>query len=77
MKKPNQNKIFFMYSPSRELAAQSPFAYPLTKAGVPVLIFNTQFDEAIVREMGSFEGMEFSSIETDTSEVEKMLHSLG
>jgi HSP90 family molecular chaperone len=44
LKKPTQDRIFFMFSPNRTVANDSPYVYPLTKAGVPVLIANTHID---------------------------------
>ena len=69
MKKPTQDRIFFMFSPNRITANDSPYVYPLTKAGIPVLIANTHLDEVIFRELDTFEGLKFSNVETDTDDV--------
>jgi HSP90 family molecular chaperone len=54
LKKPTQDRIFYMFSPNRHAANDSPYVYPLTKAGVPVLIANTHLDEIIFRELDTF-----------------------
>jgi hypothetical protein len=38
-----------MFSPNKAVANDSPYVYPLTKAGVPVIIANTHIDEVIFR----------------------------
>ena len=73
MKTKTQDKIFFMFSPNKTIAKDSPYMYPLTKAGIPVIIANTHIDEIIFREMDTFEGLKFSNIETDTDDVERAL----
>ena len=40
-KKNTQDVIFYVVSPNREAAQDSPFAYPLTKEGIPVLVAST------------------------------------
>ena len=62
IKKPTQDRIFYMTSPNRNVANDSPYIYPLTKSGVPVLIANTQFDEFIFRELDTYEGLKFSNV---------------
>ena len=49
LKKDTQDRIFFMFSPNKNVAKDSPYLYPLTKAGIPVLIANTHVDEMIFR----------------------------
>lgn len=48
-KKPTQDRIFYLFSPNKTAAKDSPYIYPLTKAGIPVLIANTHVDEVIFR----------------------------
>jgi HSP90 family molecular chaperone len=43
-KKPTQDVIFYATSPSRATSIDSPYIYPLTKAGVPVIIANTHVE---------------------------------
>lgn len=62
IKKPTQDRILYMFAPSKSAANESPYAYPLTKAGIPVLITNTHIDEMIFRELDTFEGLKFSNI---------------
>ena len=76
-KKPTQDRIFYIFSPSKVTASDSPYVYPLTKAGVPVLVANTHIDEVIFNEMDTYEGLKFSNVETDAASVEKVLKSLG
>lgn len=40
-KKSTQDVIFFSTAPSRNQAKDNPYIFPLTKAGVPVIIANT------------------------------------
>lgn len=77
LKKPTQDRIFFMFSPNRSVANDSPYVYALTKAGIPVLIANTHIDEAIFRELDTFEGLKFANVETDTEDVERNLRGVG
>ncbi len=44
LKKPTQDRIFYFFSPSAEVAKNSPYVSPLIKAGIPVLIANTHVD---------------------------------
>lgn len=76
-KKPTQDRIFYMFSPNRNAAFDSPYAYSLTKAGVPVIIANTHIDEVVFRELDTFEGLKFANVETDTEDVERVLKGLG
>lgn len=46
-KKPTQDTIFYAFSPSRIVSKDSPYIYPLTKAGIPVLIANSHVEEII------------------------------
>lgn len=62
LKKPTQDRIFFMFSQNRITVNDSPYVYPLTKAGIPVLIANTHLDEVIFRELDTFEGLKFSNV---------------
>lgn len=48
-KKPTQDRIFYLFSPNKIVSNDSPYVYPLTKAGIPVLIANTHIDEVIFR----------------------------
>ena len=73
MKHNLQDRIFYMFSPNRVMAKSSPYLYPLTQAGIPVLIANTHVDEIIFQDIDTYEGMKFSNIETDTENVEKIL----
>lgn len=77
LKKPTQDRIFYMFSPNRHAANDSPYVYPLTKAGVPVLVASTHIDEVIFRELDTFEGLKFANVETDTEDVERTLKGLG
>lgn len=77
MKKPTQDRIFYLFGSNRGTANDSPYMYPLTKAGVPVLIADTHLDEVIFRELDTFEGLKFANVETDTEDVERTLKGLG
>lgn len=77
LKKPTQDRILYMFAPNKAVANESPYVYPLTKAGVPVLITNTHIDEMIFRELDTFEGLKFANIETDIEDVERILKGLG
>lgn len=61
-----QDTIFYGFSPSRITAADSPYIYPLTKAGVPVLICNSHIEEMVFNELDTFEGLKFTNAETGT-----------
>ena len=77
LKKPTQDRILYLFAANRSVANESPYVYPLTKAGIPVLITNTHIDEMIFRELDTFEGLKFSNIETDTEDVERILRGIG
>jgi HSP90 family molecular chaperone len=49
LKSATQDRIFYFFSPSKTLAKDSPYVYPLVKAGIPVLIATTHIDEFIFR----------------------------
>jgi len=68
-KKNTQDVIFYSTAPSRLAAADNPYIYPLTKAGVPVLIANTHVEEVIFTEMDTYEGLKFANVETATEDV--------
>ena len=44
LKKPTQDRIFFMFGANKTVAKDSPYLQPLTRAGIPVLIANTHID---------------------------------
>jgi HSP90 family molecular chaperone len=51
-----------MFAQSGTVAKDSPYAYPLIKAGIPVLISPTHIDEFIFKEIDTYEGLKFSNI---------------
>lgn len=53
-KKSTQDVIFFSTAPSRTQAKDNPYIFPLTKAGVPVIIANTHIEEIIFHEMDTY-----------------------
>ena len=50
-------------------AKDSPYVYPLLKAGIPVIVSPTHIDEFIFKEIDTYEGLKFSNIETDHEDV--------
>ncbi len=62
-----------MFSPSGAVAKDSPYAYALIKAGIPVLISPTHIDEFIFKEIDTYEGLKFANIETDNEDVERAI----
>lgn len=72
-KKSTQDVIFYSTAPNRTLAADNPHIYPLTKAGIPVIIANTHIEEIIFSEMDTFEGLKFVNVETGTADVDRVL----
>ena len=75
-KKPTQDAIFFSTAASKVAASENPYIYPLTKAGVPVLIASTHVEEIIFKEMDTYEGLKFCNVETDTNDVQRVLKGL-
>ena len=69
LKTSTQDRIFYMFAPNGVVAKDSPYAYPLIKAGVPILIAPTHIDEFIFKEIDTYEGLKFSNIETDHDDV--------
>jgi HSP90 family molecular chaperone len=55
------------------LASENPYIYPLTKAGIPVIIANTHIEEIIFTEMDTYEGLKFANVETASADVERVL----
>ena len=53
-KRNTQDVIFYATAPSRTVAADNPYIYPLTKNGIPVLITNTPVEEFIFTEMETY-----------------------
>ena len=64
LKKSNQDKLFYLYTPTKSAASRSPYLEPYTKAGLPVLLVNTSIDEVIFRNLGNYEELKFVNIET-------------
>jgi HSP90 family molecular chaperone len=64
LKKNTQDVIFYSTAPSKLAAADNPYIFPLTKHGIPVLIANTHLEEVIFHEIGVYEGLKFSNVET-------------
>ncbi len=73
LKTKTQDRIFYTFSPNGVVAKDSPYAYPLVKAGIPVLIAPTHIDEFIFKEIDTYEGLKFSNIETDHEDVERAI----
>jgi HSP90 family molecular chaperone len=44
LKNKTQDRIFYMFAQSSIVAKDSPYAYPLIKAGIPILICSTHID---------------------------------
>lgn len=49
LKTKTQDRIFYIFAPNGQVAKDSPYAYPLIKAGVPILIAPTHIDEFIFK----------------------------
>ncbi len=49
LKSKTQDRIFYMFAPNNIMAKDSPYVYPLTKAGIPVLVAPTHIDEFIFK----------------------------
>lgn len=73
LKSSTQDRIFYMFASNSVVAKDSPYAYPLIKAGIPILIAPTHIDEFIFKEIDTYEGLKFSNIETDHDDVERAI----
>ena len=73
LKGKTQDRILYMSAPNTVVARDSPYAYPLTKAGIPILISPTHIDEFIFKEIDTYEGLKFANIETDVEDVERAI----
>jgi HSP90 family molecular chaperone len=73
LKSKTQDRIFYTFAPNATVAKDSPYVYPLAKAGIPVLIAPTHIDEFIFKEIDTYEGLKFSNIETDHDDVERAI----
>lgn len=62
-----------MFAQNGVVAKDSPYVYPLLKAGIPVLVSPTHIDEFIFKEIDTYEGLKFSNIETDHDDVERAI----
>lgn len=49
LKSNTQDRIFYFFAASKIVAKDSPYIYPLIKAGIPVLIATTHIDEFIFK----------------------------
>ena len=76
-KKPTQDVIFYSTAPNRNLASDNPHIYPLTKAGIPVIIANSHIEQVIFHEMDTYEGLKFANVETATADVERVLKGVN
>ena len=43
-----------MFSPNANVAKDSPYVYPLVKAGIPIIVAPTPIDEFIFREIDTY-----------------------
>ena len=50
----NQETIYFILAPSRDLALNSPYMEPFKNTKVPVLIVNMHVDEMVIFIFGNF-----------------------
>lgn len=72
-KKTTQDCIFYATSASRVTAADNPYVYALSKAEVPVIIATTHFEDMIFQQMGTYEGLKFANVETESEAVDRVL----
>ena len=61
--KPNQRKIYYLFSSNRESALNSPYFEPFKANGISVLFCYYHIDEMIFRNMGDFQGYKLANIE--------------
>lgn len=76
LKKANQDAIFYMFAPSKQITRNSPFLEPYSKAQLPVLLVHTHIDEAIFKDFGEYEGLRFSNIETSEEDLSKYIEEV-
>lgn len=72
-KKPTQDCIFYATSASRITAVDNPYVYSLSKAEIPVIIATTHFEDMIFQQMGTYEGLKFANVETESEAVDRAL----
>lgn len=67
---PNQENIYFILAPTRDLALNSPYMEPFKNTDVPVLIVNMHVDEMVFKQLGNFKGKyTFKNVETAYEDI--------
>ena len=74
--KPGQQKIYFVFGPTKAQALNSPFMEPFKSAGSeapPVLILTNNVDEICFTQIGQYKNFSFTNIESAYEEISKDL----
>lgn len=70
--KPDQENIYFILAPSRELALSSPYMEPFKGTDIPVLIINMHVDEMVFRQLQNYKNKyKFVNVETSYDDIRK------
>ncbi|KCV70323.1 hypothetical protein H696_02652 [Fonticula alba] len=67
--KPGQNKIYYLVTPTRQLAEQSVYYEPFKQHGLEVLFLHEAVDEYVMNNLRSYEGKEFVNIESPDVDI--------
>lgn len=71
--KKDQQKIYFLVTPSKEIKKTSPYLETFRENNVPVLCLANHIDEICFRNVGEFKGYKLINIETSYEEISKDL----
>lgn len=69
--KEGQNKIYYLFTPNREIGLESPYLETFIPKGIPVIFSYQHVDEMIFRNMGDFKGHKFVNIESAIENLDK------
>lgn len=61
--KPEQNNIYYLCAPSRQLALASPYLETFEKSGIEVILVYSAIDDFVMNNLGKFSGRTFISAE--------------
>jgi HSP90 family molecular chaperone len=71
--KEGQDKIYFFYNQSKDMAENSAYMEPFLKYNIPVLYLSINIEEMILQQLGQYENKQFVNIESPQMTIPKNL----
>ena len=69
----DQDKIYFILAPTRELALKSPFYEPFVGTDIPVIVLSVHIDEMVFKNIGQYKSFKFINVENEFDQIIKDL----